>query len=233
MAGINKVILVGNLGQDPEKKLLPSGESLVNISVATSENWIDKQTGERKERTEWHRVAIFGRQADVVAQYCRKGSKVYLEGKLQTRKWTDQNGQERYSTEVVLSGVGSTVQLLDSRSGGQSDFGGDYEQSAYGNQPNYPQQGYAQQGGWQGGGYAQGAYPQNNPQGSQGQWNQAPQNAYGNQAPRQASRAPARNAPPAHVPEAEYPNPSTRTPRPPVNPPALDHGFDGDDDLPF
>lgn len=226
MAGINKVILVGNLGQDPEKKMLPSGESMVNISVATSENWTDKATGERKERTEWHRVAIFGRQADVVAQYCRKGSKVYLEGKLQTRKWTDQNGQDRYSTEVVLNGIGSTVQMLDSRNNSGGAAFDDYEQSAFGGQQAYGQpQHQAHQGGWQN--HRSNFEPQ-------GQWQQ-PQSAYG-QTPRQtrqSSPSKARHAPPAQMHTPDYPQPSNRQPRPPVNPPALDSGFDGDDDLPF
>lgn len=219
MAGINKVILVGNLGQDPEKKMLPSGESMVNISIATSDSWTDKTTGERKERTEWHRVVIFGRQADVVAQYCRKGSKVYLEGKLQTRKWTDQNGQDRYSTEVVLNGIGSTVQMLDSRNAGGASYD-DYEQSAFSGQQGYAQ---PQQGGWQNqGGYGYEAPAQTQPH---GQWQQ--QSAYGQQ------KRPARNAPPAQMPAPDYPQASNRQPRPPVNPPALDTGFDGDDDLPF
>jgi single-strand DNA-binding protein len=124
MAGsVNKVILVGNLGADPEVRTLPSGNKVVNLRVATSENWRDKNTGERQERTEWHRVVIFSEGlAKVAEQYLRKGSKVYLEGQLQTRKWTDQAGVEKYSTEVVLQGFNSTLTMLDGRGegGGES-----------------------------------------------------------------------------------------------------------------
>ncbi len=117
MAGsVNKVILVGNLGRDPEVRQLPDGNPVVNISVATSENWRDKATGERRERTEWHRVVIFNeRLADVAQRFLKKGSKIYLEGQLQTRKWTDQSGQDRYSTEVVLQRFRGELTMLDSR----------------------------------------------------------------------------------------------------------------------
>ncbi len=126
MAGsVNKVILVGNLGAEPEVRTLPSGGKLVNLSVATSESWRDKNTGERKEKTEWHRVVIFSEGLVRVAeQYLHKGSKVYLEGALQTRKWQDQSGQDRYSTEVVLQGFNSNLTMLDSRGGGDSDSAG-------------------------------------------------------------------------------------------------------------
>lgn len=117
MAGINKVILVGNLGQDPEARSFPNGGGVVNLSIATSESWKDKATGEKQERTEWHRVAIFDPLANVAATYLRKGSKVYLEGQLRTRKWQDQSGQDRYSTEVVLSGPRAVMQMLDSKGG--------------------------------------------------------------------------------------------------------------------
>ena len=129
MAGVNKVILVGNLGADPEARSLPSGSEVVNLRVATSENWKDKD-GNRQERTEWHRVTIFNENLGRVAKnYLRKGSKVYLEGQLQTRKWTDQSGQEKYSTEVVLQNFRGELVLLDSREGGGgggSRGGGDY-----------------------------------------------------------------------------------------------------------
>ena len=117
MAGsVNKVILVGNLGADPEVRSLPSGGKVVNLRVATSESWRDKNTGERQERTEWHRVVIFSEGLTRVAeQYLRKGSKVYLEGQLQTRKWQDQSGQDRYSTEIVLQGFNSNLTMLDGR----------------------------------------------------------------------------------------------------------------------
>ncbi len=128
MAGsVNKVILVGNLGNDPEVRNLPSGGKVVNLSVATSENWRDKNTGERKERTEWHRVVIFSEGLVRVAeQYLRKGSKVYIEGQLQTRKWQDQQGQDKYSTEIVLQGFNSTLTMLDGRGEGEGQSGGGF-----------------------------------------------------------------------------------------------------------
>jgi single-strand DNA-binding protein len=117
--GVNKVILIGNLGADPETRAMPSGTTVANLRVATSESWRDKQTGEQQERTEWHRVALFGRLAEVAGEYLRKGSKVYIEGSLRTRKWTDKQGNERYSTEIV----GNDMQMLDGR-GGQAGGGG-------------------------------------------------------------------------------------------------------------
>jgi len=132
MAGsVNKVILIGNLGADPEIRRTQDGRPIANLRVATSENWRDRNTGERRERTEWHRVVIFNEGlCKVVEQYLKKGSKVYIEGQLQTRKWTDQSGQERYSTEVVLQGFNSTLTMLDGRSGGGG--GGDYGGSSGG-----------------------------------------------------------------------------------------------------
>jgi single-strand DNA-binding protein len=131
MAGsVNKVILVGNLGADPEVRRTQDGRPIVNLRVATSETWRDKATGERKEKTEWHRVVIFSEGlAKVAEQYLKKGAKVYLEGALQTRKWQDKDGQDRYSTEVVLQGFNSNLTMLDGRAGGAgagagSDFGG-------------------------------------------------------------------------------------------------------------
>lgn len=115
--GINKVILIGNLGADPEMRYMPSGGAVANVSVATSESWKDKQTGENQERTEWHRVVFFNRLAEIAGEYLRKGSKVYVEGSLRTRKWQDQNGVDRYSTEIV----GSDLQMLDGR-GGSNDI---------------------------------------------------------------------------------------------------------------
>ena len=114
MSGINKVILIGNVGNDPDIRYANNGSAIANVSLATSENWKDKTSGERQTRTEWHRVVFFGRIAEVVNEYVRKGSKLYIEGKLQTRKWTDQNNNERYSTEVVVD-VSGTMQMLDSR----------------------------------------------------------------------------------------------------------------------
>ena len=120
MAGsVNKVILVGNLGRDPEVRSMQDGRNMVNMSVATSETWRDRQSGERKERTEWHRVVIFNEKlAEVAQKYVKKGSKIYVEGQLTTRKWTDQSGQERYTTEVVIPRFGGALTMLDGRSGG-------------------------------------------------------------------------------------------------------------------
>ena len=130
MAGsVNKVILVGNLGRDPEVRRLTSGDPVVNLSVATSESWRDKATGERKERTEWHRVVIFSEGLCKIAeQYLKKGAKVYIEGQLQTRKWQDQSGADKYSTEVVLQGFNSNLTLLDGRGDGEGagDSGGGF-----------------------------------------------------------------------------------------------------------
>ncbi|MEM9396924.1 MAG: single-stranded DNA-binding protein [Pseudomonadota bacterium] len=124
--GVNKVILVGNLGSDPETRFLPSGGSVTNVSLATSESWKDKQTGQPQERTEWHRVVFFNRLAEIAGEYLRKGSKVYVEGALRTRKWQDQSGQDRYTTEIV----GNEMQMLDSR-----NASGGYDAGAYGGGP--------------------------------------------------------------------------------------------------
>jgi len=120
MAGsVNKVILVGNLGKDPEVRRMTSGDPVVNLSIATSESWRDKASGEKKEKTEWHRVVIFNKNlADVAEKYLKKGAKVYVEGQLQTRKWTDKDGAEKYSTEVVLQNFRGELTMLDGRSGG-------------------------------------------------------------------------------------------------------------------
>jgi single-strand DNA-binding protein len=128
MAGsVNKVILVGNLGKDPEVRRLQNGNPVVNLTVATSDTWRDKGTGERKEKTEWHRVVIFSEGlAKVAEQYLKKGAKVYIEGALQTRKWTDPQGVEKYSTEIVLQGFNSTLTMLDGRAGGGAGGGGGY-----------------------------------------------------------------------------------------------------------
>lgn len=144
--GVNKVILVGNLGQDPEVRYMPNGGAVTNITLATSESWRDKQTGELKEKTEWHRVVLFGKLAEVAAEYLRKGSQVYIEGALQTRKWQDQAGQDRYTTEVVVN-IGGTMQMLGGRQG----------QGAAGGMP--------ATGGQQGGGdgWGQPQQPQGNP----------------------------------------------------------------------
>ena len=130
MAGINKVIIVGRLGNAPEMRTMPNGDAVANLSVATSESWTDKQTGEKREITEWHRIIFFRRQAEICGQYLEKGSLVYIEGKLKTRKWQDQNGQDRYTTEIQ----GDVLQMLDSRSDRQS---GGYAPAA---QPSYSSQ---------------------------------------------------------------------------------------------
>lgn len=170
MRGVNKVILVGTLGRDPETKTFPNGGSLTQFSIATSESWTDKSTGERKEQTEWHRIVLNNRLGEIAQQYLRKGSKVYIEGSLRTRQWTDQNGQERYTTEIR----GDQMQMLDTRSQGEQSMGSgqDYNQPRFNN--NAPQQntGYNNQGGGynnknnaganQGGGYG------NNAAGNQG-----------------------------------------------------------------
>ncbi|MGP1947174.1 MAG: single-stranded DNA-binding protein [Arsenophonus sp. NC-PG7-MAG3] len=114
--GVNKVILIGNLGQDPEIRYIPNGGAVANLTLATSESWRDKQSGEMREKKEWHRVVIFGKLAEVAGEYLRKGSQVYIEGLLQTRKWQDQNGQDRYTTEVVVNITGS-MQMLGTRGG--------------------------------------------------------------------------------------------------------------------
>ena len=133
--GINKVILVGNLGNDPEIRYMPNGGAVANITIATSESWRDKGTGEQREKTEWHRVVLFGKLAEVAGEYLRKGSQVYVEGQLQTRKWQDQSGQDRYSTEVVVQGFDGVMQMLGGRAQGGAPMGG-----------GQPQQ--QQQGGW-------------------------------------------------------------------------------------
>ncbi|MBB3185428.1 single-strand DNA-binding protein [Halomonas fontilapidosi] len=151
--GINKVILIGNLGQDPEVRFTPSGTAVANLNLATTDTWMDRQSGQRQERTEWHRIVLFNKTAEIAQQYLKKGSKVYIEGRLQTRKWQDQNGQDKYSTEIVAN----DMQMLDSRGGdfgGQQggQYGGQPQQGGYGNAP--------QQGGNYGGGNPGGGQPQ-------------------------------------------------------------------------
>ena len=147
--GVNKVILVGNLGQDPEVRYMPNGGAVANMTLATSESWRDKATGEQKEKTEWHRVVLFDKLAEVAGEYLRKGSQVYIEGSLQTRKWTDQSGQDRYTTEVVVN-VGGSMQMLGGRQGGGGApaGGGQGGQGGWG-QPQQPQSGNQFSGGQQ------------------------------------------------------------------------------------
>jgi single-strand DNA-binding protein len=192
MAGVNKVIILGNLGKDPEVRFMPNGGGVANLTIATSETWKDKQTGEQKEKTEWHRVVMFGKLAEIAGEYLKKGSKVYIEGSLQTRKWTNQQGQDQYTTEVVVQGFNGTMQMLDSRGG----------QSAGGQSGGFSGQGQQQQGGFSGqnqqqapqqqGGYSQPAPQQNQQQAykpAQQQGGFAGQNqqqgGYSQQAPQQ------------------------------------------------
>ncbi|MAM09376.1 MAG: single-stranded DNA-binding protein [Rhizobiaceae bacterium] len=163
MAGsVNKVILVGNLGADPEIRRTQDGRPIANLRVATSETWRDRNSGERKERTEWHRVVIFNEGLCKVAeQYLRKGSKIYIEGQLQTRKWTDQGGQERYSTEVVLQGFNSTLTMLDGRGeGGGQGGGGGFGGSQGGGYDDYGSQPASSGGGRSSGGGGGGGFSQ-------------------------------------------------------------------------
>jgi single-strand DNA-binding protein len=139
--GINKVILVGNLGNDPEVRYAANGSAIANISVATTDSWKDKNTGEQQDRTEWHRVVMFNRLGEIAGEYLKKGSQVYIEGRLQTRKWQDQSGQDKYSTEIVAS----EMQMLGGRGGGSDMGGGGYQA------PQQRQQAPQQQGGQQGG----------------------------------------------------------------------------------
>ena len=178
--GVNKVIIVGNLGQDPEVRFMPNGSAVANFTVATSETWKDKQSGEQKEKTEWHRIVIYQRLAEIAGEYLKKGSKVYLEGRLQTRKWQNQQGADQYTTEIVAN----EMQMLDSRGqGGGQQAGGFSGQSA-------PQQtgGFAGQGQQQGG-YANQAQPKapqqpvyKAPQQQSGYQQQAPQQQSGGYA---------------------------------------------------
>lgn len=145
--GVNKVILIGNLGQDPEVKYMPSGNAVANLSLATDESYKDRQTGQMVPKTEWHRVVLFGKVAEVAGQYLKKGGKIYIEGKLQTRKWQDKSGQDRYTTEIVVD-INGTMQMLDSR-GDQAQGGGDPGWGASSND--------ASGGNYGGGGYSQAA----------------------------------------------------------------------------
>lgn len=189
--GVNKVILVGNLGNDPETRYTPDNRAITTISLATSETWLDKQNGQQQERTEWHRVVFFGKLAEIAGEYLRKGSKVYIEGKLQTRKWQDQSGADRYSTEVVVDQRG-TMQMLDSRNDGSGGFNNQNNQGG-GYQQNNNQQAN-QGGGYQQNNQASGGYQQN--QGSQQSGQQgggqqaAPQSGQQGGAQTQSSPAP-------------------------------------------
>ncbi|MXQ68969.1 single-stranded DNA-binding protein [Aeromonas caviae] len=145
MASLNKVTLIGNLGQDPEVRYTTSGAAVTNISLATSESWRDKQTGEQKERTEWHRVVFMGKIAEIAGEYLKKGSSVYLEGKLQTRKWQDQGGQDRYTTEILVDSFSGVMQMLGAKQGGQGQQQGQPQQQRPQQTQGQPQQQRPQQ----------------------------------------------------------------------------------------
>ena len=174
MSALNKVQIIGNVGQDPEVRYMPNGNAVANMTIATGEKWKDKNTGEQKEETEWHRVVVFGKLAEIIGEYVRKGSKLFIEGKLKTRKWTDQQGQEKYTTEIIVDGFSGQMIMLDGK-----------PQGAQGNQQQQPKQ--QQQGVYnqpQQGGYGQQQAPQQQNQ-HQGQ-HQAPHGGYqGQQAPQQ------------------------------------------------
>ncbi|MAQ00990.1 MAG: single-stranded DNA-binding protein [Pseudomonadota bacterium] len=163
--GVNKVILVGNLGNDPEVRYMPNGNAVANLSLATSESWKDQQ-GQVQERTEWHRLTMYRRLAEIAGEYLKKGSQIYVEGKLQTRKWQDQQGQDRYTTEIIVD----QMQMLGGRDGGQGGQGGGYQQRPQGGQQGGGYGGGNQNygGGNQGGGYQQ-PPQQQRPQGGQNQ----------------------------------------------------------------
>lgn len=132
--GVNKVILIGNLGQDPEVRYTPNGNAVANVTLATSTTWRDKQTGELQERTEWHRIAFFNRLAEIVGEYLRKGSKIYIEGSLRTRKWQDKNGVDRYTTEIIAN----EMHMLDNRGGGNSGNYGNHSEDGASNKQSAP-----------------------------------------------------------------------------------------------
>ncbi|HEY6529102.1 MAG TPA: single-stranded DNA-binding protein [Cellvibrionaceae bacterium] len=206
--GVNKVILVGNVGQDPEVRYTAGGSALASLSIATSDSWRDKQSGQMQERTEWHRVVFWARLAEIVGEYVKKGSKIYVEGRLQTRKWSDPQGVERYTTEIVAS----ELQLLDGRGAG-------------GPQHSAAEEGYG--GGYgPGGGYPEGPGPS---AAAPANYNSAP--SYGAAPQPQPARGPAPNYPPkdSNYRQPNRPAPSPQAPPQPA-PPAMD-SFD--DDIPF
>ncbi|WP_159817370.1 single-stranded DNA-binding protein [Colwellia sp. 20A7] len=224
MAGVNKVIIVGNLGKDPEVRFMPNGGAVANITVATSDSWKDKQTGEQKEKTEWHRVVMFGKLAEIAGEYLKKGSKVYLEGSLQTRKWTNPQGQDQYTTEIVLQGFNGVMQMLDGKPSGQNTG---FQQQAPQQQGQAQNTGFQQQAPQQQGGYAPQAQqpaPQQayNKPAQQGGYTQQPQ-----QAPQQqGGYAPQGQPQGGFAPQGQQPQQA-----PKVNP--QEPSIDFDDDIPF
>ena len=229
MAGVNKVIIVGNLGKDPEVRFMPNGGAVANITVATSDTWKDKQTGEQKEKTEWHRVVMFGKLAEIAGEYLKKGSKVYLEGSLQTRKWTNPQGQDQYTTEIVLQGFNGVMQMLDGKSSGQQGGFASQNQQAPQQQGGFAKQGQAQNSGFQQaapqqqGGFA----PQTQQPVPQQPYNKpAQQGGYAPQAPQQqggyAQQTPQQQGGFSQQPPQQAPK---------VNP--QEPSIDFDDDIPF
>jgi len=218
--GVNKVILVGNLGKDPEIRYMPSGGAVANLTLATSESWRDKATGEQKEKTEWHNVAIFGKLAEIAGEYLRKGSQIYIEGALQTRKWQDKTGADRYTTEVVVQGFNGTMQMLGGRQGGGQQQGGF--------------QGGQQQGGQQQGGYQQQQQQQQAPQQQQGGFGQqqqaAPQQQQGGFGQQQQA-APQQQQGGFGQQQQAAPAPQQQAAPQQAKAPDLDEGWD--DDIPF
>jgi single-strand DNA-binding protein len=230
--GINKVILIGNLGTDPEVRYMPTGGAVANLTIATSESWTDKQTNEKKEQTEWHRVVIYQRLAEIAGEYLRKGSKVYIEGRLRTRKWQDQQGVERYTTEIIAN----ELQMLDGRGEGQ---GAGMNQGMNAGMGAAPQGNAMPPAGMN----APAAAPYQ-ARGGQGGFNQAPQQGYNrnnapaqqpyNQAPQQqAFNQPQQGFAPAQpaynqAPAAPAAQPFNQAPRGPMEP-----SIDFDDDIPF
>ncbi len=224
MAGVNKVIILGNLGKDPEVRFMPNGGAVANLALATSESWKDKQSGEQKEKTEWHRVVIFGKLAEIAGEYLKKGSKVYIEGSLQTKKWTNQQGQDQYSTDVVVQGYNGVMQMLDGKSsqGQGGGFANQGQQQGGGFQQQAPQQqqgGFApqQQASAQQGGFA----PQQQASAQQGGF--APQQ----QAPAQQGGF----APQQQAPAQQQGGFAPQQQAPKVNP--QEPSIDFDDDIPF
>ena len=228
MAGVNKVIILGNLGKDPEVRFMPNGGGVANLTIATSESWKDKQTGEQKEKTEWHRVVMFGKLAEIAGEYLKKGSKVYIEGALQTRRWQNAQGQDQYTTEIVVQGFNGTMQMLDSRGGSGAQAGGGFQQQSSSQQGGGFQQQSAPQ---QGGGFQQQAAPQqayNKPAQQSGGFQQqsAPQQGGGFQqqsAPQQGGGFQQQSAPQ----QGGYQQQNA----PKVNP--QEPTIDFDDDIPF
>jgi len=235
MAGVNKVIILGNLGKDPEVRFMPNGGAVANLTVATSDSWKDKQTGEQKEKTEWHRVVMFGKLAEISGEYLKKGSKVYIEGSLQTKKWTNQQGQDQYTTEIVVQGFNGVMQMLDGKpSQGQS--------GGFSNQGQQQQGGFQKQAPQQSGGFSQQQAPaQQGGFSNQGQ-KQAPQQSGGfsqQQAPaQQGGFAPQQQQAPAQqggfAPQQQAPAQQggyQQQQAPKVNP--QEPSIDFDDDIPF